>query len=73
MSEKEMAMQPGQSAHDQESAHDQVWGAEAIGEVINRTARQTWYLLEKGHLPAKKAGGVWTASGSELRRCLSGE
>jgi hypothetical protein len=46
---------------------DLVWGAEAIAEVIKRTRRQTFHLLESGELPAKKVGGRWVASGQKLR------
>ena len=52
---------------------DQLWGAEAIAAEINRTPRQTWYLMEKRHLPAKKVGGQWTASRAALRKHLRGE
>ena len=46
-----------------ESAHDLLWGAEAIGRVINRTPRQTFHLLENNLLPfAKKVGGKWACS-----------
>jgi hypothetical protein len=50
-----------------------VWGAEAIGRVINRPARQTFHLLESGALPAKKIGGRWTAIPRRLLAAISGE
>jgi hypothetical protein len=46
-----------------------VWGAEAIASVINRNKRQTFYLLEQGHLDADKVGGTWRSS---TRRLLFG-
>lgn len=49
---------------------DIVWGAEDIGEVIQRTPRQTTYLLEKGRLPAKQVGRLWVASRRRLLRHL---
>lgn len=52
---------------------DQVWGATAIAAVINLSRRQTFYLLERGHLPARKVGKRWTASASGLRQYLSGQ
>ncbi len=58
---------------EEDEAHDQVWGAEAIAVVVNLTPRQTFYLLEKNLLPAKKIGGRWTASRRRLRAFLSGE
>ncbi len=52
---------------------DLVWGAKAIGECIGRNPRQTFYLLEKGELPAKRIGALWVASRDALRRHLVGE
>jgi hypothetical protein len=45
-----------------------IWGVRAIAKEIDRTPRQTFYLLEKGHLPANKLGGRWCASRSGLRQ-----
>jgi hypothetical protein len=58
---------------EEETSHDCLWGAEEIARVINLTPRQTWYLLEKHLLPAKKIGGRWTASRRALLAHLSGE
>jgi hypothetical protein len=60
-----------QKPQDQNS--DIVWGAREIGTVINRPPRQTFHLLEKGHLPAKKTGGSWSASRQRLLAHVSGE
>ncbi len=49
-----------------------VWGAIEIGKVINAEARRTFYLLEKGLLPARKVGGVWQSTRGELRDFLLG-
>ena len=38
---------------------DLIWGAKAIGEEIDRSPRQTFYLLENGTLPARKVGNLW--------------
>jgi hypothetical protein len=47
---------------------DIVWGARAIGEAINRSQRQTHYLLEQGLIrSAQKVGSTWTATRSGLR------
>ena len=51
-----------------ESKLDLVWGAVAIGRVIDRKPRQTFFLLESGQLPARKCGGRWCASREALRR-----
>jgi hypothetical protein len=46
---------------------DIVWGARAIGEAINRSQRQTHYLLEQGLIrSARKVGSTWTATRSGL-------
>lgn len=46
---------------------DLVWGIEAIGKVIGRTAPQTYYLLRTGSLPAKQVGeNRWVASRQKL-------
>jgi hypothetical protein len=43
------------------------WGARRIGEEINRTERQTHYLLETGQIrAARKIGAQWCASLSGL-------
>ena len=53
---------------------DWLWGADAIGEAIGRSRRQTFHLLERGLLPARKIGGVWAASRRRLlEHLLTGE
>ena len=56
-----------------ELEHDLVWGAAAIGGVINRPVRITFYLLESGKLPAKKIGGRYVASRKRLLADLVSE
>lgn len=48
-----------------------IWGAEAIAQIINRTPRQTFALLDAGLLPAKKIGGRWMATRENLIAFLS--
>jgi hypothetical protein len=44
-----------------------VWGAVAIGEIINRNPRQTHHLLTRGHIKsARRIGGRWCASPAAL-------
>jgi hypothetical protein len=43
-----------------------VWGAAAIGRVINREARPTFHMLENGQLPAEKIGGRWVSTPRRL-------
>ncbi len=52
---------------------DLVWGAAEIGKVISANPRRTWYLLEKGMLPARKVGAQWVASRNRLRSFFLGE
>lgn len=52
---------------------DIVWGAAAIGRVINRTARQTHWLLQSGAIDAaKKVNGLWCADRNGLRAQFCG-
>ena len=41
---------------------DLLWGVKAIATFIDRTNRQTTYLLENGKIPAGKVGRFWVAS-----------
>jgi hypothetical protein len=53
--------------------NDLIWGARAIARYINRPVRTTYYLIEKGLIPAKKLGPKTIfARASELDRALSG-
>ena len=44
-----------------------IWGARAIGKVINVNQRQAFHLLETRAIPARKVGGQWTAEENQLR------
>jgi hypothetical protein len=45
------------------------WGADEIGRIIDRSPRQTHYLLRTGAITsAQKRGGRWVASVSALLR-----
>ena len=39
-----------------------VWGAANIGKLIGRNERQTFYLLEKGLVPARKVNTLWVTT-----------
>ena len=43
------------------------WGADAIGEAIGKSARQTFHLLQSGAIPARKVGKQWCADLNDLR------
>ena len=45
---------------------DLVWEVEEIAKLIGRTRRQTFHMLSKGELPAKKVGGRWVAERGKL-------
>jgi hypothetical protein len=62
-SESETQDKPRQTPDDSEV----IWGARAIGAVINRNPRQTFYLLENKQLAAKKIGGIWASTRKKLR------
>ena len=47
---------------------DLVWGAEAIGRVLNVTPRKASYLLVKKAIPARKVRGCWVAELSTLKK-----
>jgi hypothetical protein len=48
-----------------------IWGAAAIGRVINRSARATFHLLEGGHLPATKISGRWVSTPAALKKDIA--
>ena len=57
--------------HNSEAAADDdvVWGAEAVGRVINRNPRQTYHLLQTGALPAERsASSGWRRGSSCAQR-----
>lgn len=56
-----------------DNSSDILWGAERIAQVIGRPIRPTFFLLERGYLPAKKVGKLWCASRRRLLAHLAGE
>jgi hypothetical protein len=63
----------GSSPKNQPSPSDIVWGARAIGQVINRSERETYFLLENDLLPAVRVGRKWSASRARLIAHCSGD
>ncbi len=57
----------------QADAADLLWGAQAIGAVINLEEQQTLGLLAQGFLPAKKVGRKWVASRQKILAAVLGE
>jgi len=52
---------------------DLVWEVAEIAKLIGRSQRSTFHMLSKGDLPARKVGGRWVASKSEIERFFRGE
>ena len=50
-----------------------IWGVEAIAAAANLTPRQTYHALERGYLPASKAGRKWVTTPRRLRTLFTGE
>lgn len=50
-----------------------IWGVKAIADVIGRSERQTFYMLEKGLLPAEKIGKSWVSTLRKLRTRFEGD
>jgi hypothetical protein len=44
-----------------------IFGARAIGEVLNLTEREAFWLLERKHIPAVKLGRKWATTRRQLR------
>jgi hypothetical protein len=49
-----------------------IWGAPAIAAIVNRSTSQAYYLLEKGLLPGRKIGKLWTSTPRELLTAVTG-
>ena len=47
-----------------------LWGARAIGEVIDLDEKRVFYLLERGVIPARKVGGKWVANREKVVAAL---
>jgi hypothetical protein len=54
-------------------AGDLIWGAKHIGAEIGVDERKAFYLLDQGHIPARKIGSLWVASRRQLRAALCGD
>lgn len=53
---------------------DLVWGVEEIGKVIGRNYRQTYHMIQSGHLPmVKHIGERYVASRQKLIEFFLGE
>jgi|HubBroStandDraft_6_1064221.scaffolds.fasta_scaffold2913163_2 hypothetical protein len=50
-----------------------IWGVKAIAIAANLTIRQAYRALEKGYLPASKAGRKWVTTARRIRSAFTGE
>jgi hypothetical protein len=50
-----------------------IWGVAAIAAASNLTERQTYWALERGHIPASKIGRKWFTTPRRLRALFTGE
>jgi hypothetical protein len=50
-----------------------IWGVKAIAIAANLTTRQAYHALEKGYLPASKAGRKWVTTPRRIRSAFTGE
>ena len=48
-------------------------GCKEIANFINESERTTFYMLEKGQLPATKIGRKWRTTKTRIRKHLDGE
>jgi hypothetical protein len=49
-----------------------VWGAAAIGQIIGRSERAAFYLLERKYLDADKLGNLWVSTRRRLLKRIRG-
>jgi hypothetical protein len=47
-----------------------IWECKAIAKVVGLSARQTFYLLQRGYLPATKVGQKWVTTRRRLLAAL---
>lgn len=59
-----------QSGEHAMTVDDILWGCAAIAEAIGQSTRQTFYLLERRMIPARKVGKKWCASRRKLLAAL---
>jgi hypothetical protein len=65
---REIALQV-ESTTIENSDPDIIWGAKAIGRVLNLTERQAYHRLESGQIAgAQKIGNTWAGSVRALKR-----
>ena len=58
--------------HDIDPQDRPIYGAAAIGRVMDLTTRQAFHPLENGYLDADKFGGKWISTPRRLRRVANG-
>jgi len=58
---------------DDENEFGLLRGARRIAKAIGESERRTFYLLERGILPATREGNRWVTSKDRLRRFYNGD
>lgn len=61
------------NSNDPQNLDTPIWGARAIGAVLNLTERQAWHQLEKRKLDAKKVGKTWVSTPRRLLASIFGD
>lgn len=49
-----------------------IWGAEAIGEIVNLPTSKAYWCLEQGYLPGRKVGKKWVSTKRQLLTAITG-
>lgn len=49
-----------------------IWGAQAIGEVVNLPPSKAYWALEQGYLPGRKVGKKWVSTKRQLIAAVTG-
>lgn len=66
---REIVILSAESSTIENSDPDIIWGARAIGRVLNLSERQAYHRLESGQIAgARKIGATWTGSVRAIRR-----
>jgi hypothetical protein len=53
--------------HNDNDLDELLWGAEAIARAANIETRRAYHLLERGVIPASRAGKFWVSTLRKIR------
>jgi len=57
---------------DDTTLDEPVWEVEAISKILRRTPRQTYHMLQAGHVDASRVGGRWCSTKRRLLKNIIG-